>query len=129
MSPAVPVSWDGSNFRPRPHRTVVKNLSIMLPVLPDQRIRRAHALPTVVPHRPVPTVLLLLVLPVRMARRPVRPDQVVLAARAVPDVRVAFRAPVVLPALVVQEVVLVVRLARVALVVQPVVLAALPVRV
>ena len=128
MSPAVPVSWDGSNFRPRPHRTVVKNLSIMLPVLPDQRIRQAHALPTVVPHRPVPTVLLL-VPPVRMARRRVRPDQVVLAARAVPDVLVVFRAPVVPPARVVREGVLVVRLVRVAPVVQPAVLAAPPVRV
>jgi hypothetical protein len=97
----------------------------MLPVLPGQRIRPARALPTVVPHRPVPKVLLL-VLPARKARRRARPDQVVLAARAVPDVRVVFRAPVVRAALVDLAVVLVVRPVRVALEVRPVVLAVPP---
>jgi hypothetical protein len=125
MCPAGHVSWGASNFRHRPRRIVAKNLSIMHPVLPGQRIRPARALPTVVPPRPVPKVLLL-VLPARKARRRVRPDQVVLAARAAPDDQVVFRAPVVRAALVGLAVVLVVRPLRVALEVRPVVLAVPP---
>ena len=127
MSPAVPVFWDGSNFRPRPRRTVAKNLSIMHLVLLVRRIRPVPVLPTVVPPRPVPTGQLL-VLPARKAPLRGRLDRVGLVARAEPDVRADFRAPVARPAPVDRVVVLVVRPVRVALVAPPVVLAAPPVR-
>jgi len=122
----VPASWDVSNFRPRPRRTVVKNLSIMLPVLPVRRTRAARVLPTVVPRRPGPRVRL--VLPARKAPRRVRLDLAGLVARAALDVRVDFRVPGVRPAPVDLVVVLVVRPVRVDLVAQPVALAAHPAR-
>lgn len=125
MFPAGPVSWVGSNFRPRPRRTVVKNLLIMLPVLPVRLIRRVRVLPIVAPPLPVLKVLLH-VLPGRKARLRVRPDQAGLVARAVPDVRADFRAPVARPAPVDLVAVLVVRPVRVVPVVRLAVLAAPP---
>lgn len=127
MFPAGPASWDGSNFRPRPRRTVAKNLSITPPVLPVRLIRPARALLIVAPHLPVPKVLLH-VLPGRKARRRVRLDQADLVARAVPDDPVDFPAPVVRPAPVDRVDVRVVRPVRVVLVVRLAVLAAPPVR-
>jgi hypothetical protein len=122
----VPASWDVSNFRPRPRRTVVKNLSIMLPVLPVRLTRAARVLPTVVPRRPGPRVRL--VLPARKAPRRVHQDLAGLVARVEPDVRADFRAPAARPAPVDRVVVLVVRPVRVALAARPVALAAPPVR-
>lgn len=124
MFPAVHVSWDVSNFRPRPRRSVVKNLSIMLPVLPVLLTRPVRVLLTVVPRRPDPRVRL--VLPARKAHQRVHPDLVGLVARVEPDVRADFRVPAARPAPVDLVVVLVVRPVRVALVARPVALAAPP---
>ena len=96
-------------------------------VLLVRRIRRAHALPTGGPPRPVPKVLLLGLL-ARKALRHVRLALAGLVAQAAPGVPVVFRAPVVRSAPVVRVAVLVVRPVRVALVVRPVVLAVPPVR-
>jgi hypothetical protein len=126
MFPAGPVSWDGSNFRLRPHRTVVKNLLIMLPVPPVRLIRRARVLPIGAPPLPVPKALL--VLPGRKARLRVRLDQAGLVARAVPDVRADFRVPVAQAVPVDPVAALVVRPVRVVPVVRLAVLAGPPVR-
>jgi hypothetical protein len=127
LFPAGPVSWDVSNFRPRPRRTVVKNLSIMLPVLPVRRIRRERVLPIGAP--PLPALKVLLHgLPARKAPHRVRPDQAGLVARAAPDAQVVFPVPVVRAAPVDLAVVLVVHPVRVVPVVRPVVLAVPPAR-
>lgn len=99
----------------------------MLLVLLARLIRPVRVLPIVVPLRPGPRELLL-VLPARKAPRRVRPDPAGLVARAAPDDPVDFPALVARPVPVDPVVVLVVRPVRVALVVQPVVLAAPPAR-
>ena len=124
MFPAGPVSWGVSNFRPRPRRTVAKNLSITHPVPLVRLIRPARALLTVAPRRPVPKVLLL-VLPARKARLRVRPDQ---AARVELVVREVFPALPERLVPVAPAAVRVVRPVRVVLVVRPVVLVVPPVR-